>query len=208
MSLFVKLCGIRTESDVAGAIKAGANAVGFVLSASPRRVDISEAARLADLVSHEMLTVAVFHRPGPRLLAETGEVLDPDLYQAEPHTLVGVPADRMLPVVVDGPGLGDRVGEALERSARGMVLVDRAARGGTGRGPDWDRVAALESRDRVILAGGLTPDNVAEAVHRVRPLGVDVSSGIERAPGEKDPGLMIGIVAAARAAMERGEAVR
>lgn len=208
MSLFVKLCGIRTGSDVAAAIEAGADAVGFVLTPSPRRVDISEAARLAALVRHEMVTVAVFHRPGPRLLAETRAVLDPDLYQAEAHTLVGVPAERMLPVVADGPGLGNRIGEELERAERGMVLVDRAARGGTGLGPDLDRVAALESRDRVILAGGLTPDNVADAVHRVRPLGVDVSSGIERAPGEKDPGLMIGFVAAARAALETGEAVR
>jgi phosphoribosylanthranilate isomerase len=208
MSLFVKLCGIRTESDIAAAMNAGANAVGFVLTPSPRRVELSEAARLAALIRHEMVTVAVFHRPGPRLLAETREVLDPDLYQAEPHALVGVPADRMLPVVVDGFGLGERVGEALERAERGMVLVDRTAWGGTGRSPDWDRVAALESRDRVILAGGLTPDNVAEAVCRVRPLGVDVSSGIEQAPGEKDPRLMIGFVAAARAALERGEAVR
>lgn len=208
MSLFVKLCGMRTESDIAAALNAGANAVGFVLTPSPRRVEIAEAARLAALVRHEMVTVAVLHRPGPRILAETRDVLNPDLYQAEPHALVGVPADRMLPVVVDGLGLGERVGKALEQPGRSMVLVDRAARGGTGHSPDWDRVAALGSRDRVILAGGLTPGNVARAVCQVRPLGVDVSSGIEQAPGKKDPRLMIAFVAAARAALKRGEAVR
>jgi phosphoribosylanthranilate isomerase len=81
-----------------------------------------------------------------------------------------------------------------------MVLVDSAAHGGTGHAPSWERVAAVDFRGRLILAGGLDADNVAEAVGLVRPFGVDVSSGIESAPGVKDPVRMRAFVEAARGA--------
>jgi len=90
-----------------------------------------------------------------------------------------------------------------------MVLVDSAARGGTGRASNWDRLAMLESANRLVLAGGLDARNVAEAVARIGPLGVDVSSGIETRPGEKDPDLMLEFVRAARGTAElRGESRR
>ena len=80
-----------------------------------------------------------------------------------------------------------------------MVLFE-AARSGQGERADWERAAALAARTHLILAGGLTPENVGEAIRRVRPFGVDVSSGVESAPGVKDPARIAAFVAAARAA--------
>jgi phosphoribosylanthranilate isomerase len=79
-----------------------------------------------------------------------------------------------------------------------MVVVDRAARGGTGLTPRWERLAGLSGPGRLILAGGLDPENVGDAVSLVEPFGVDVSSGIETAPGKKDPKRMHAFVEAAR----------
>jgi phosphoribosylanthranilate isomerase len=145
-----------------------------------------------------VLGVAVFHNPQPELLARTESEVAPDLFQAETESLAGLPADRILPVVVDGVGLEDSVNRALGSTEIGMVLIDSAAKGGTGRAPDWARLATLRTSSRVILAGGLDPKNVGVAVSTVNPFGVDVSSGIERAPGEKDPDLMRAFVTAAR----------
>jgi phosphoribosylanthranilate isomerase len=98
-----------------------------------------------------------------------------------------------------------RVEAALEVTGSGWVLVDSSARGGTGRRMVWDDLVSLPSRSRLVLAGGLTPDNVAEAVRSVRPGGVDVSSGVEQAPGVKDHELMKAFVTAAQSIEFQGE---
>ncbi len=198
MSLFVKLCGIRTEADLEAAVDAGANAVGFVLTPSPRQISLPVAARLNALLPDSVLGVAVFHDPTPDLLLRVRDEVDPDLFQSELSTLVGLSADKLLPVVVDGESLERDFALAVESAAQKMVLVDRAARGGTGMAPRWERLAGLDGQGRLILAGGLDPDNVGAAVSLVRPHGVDVSSGIEGAPGVKDPKRMRDFVAAAR----------
>jgi phosphoribosylanthranilate isomerase len=200
MSLFIKLCGIRTEPELEVAVEAGADAVGFVLTESARQISLSQAAFLMSLVPKHILGVAVFHDPSPDLLHRTRAEVSPDLFQAEVRSLDAIPVDLALPVVVDGVDLESTVIEALRSTTREMVLVDSSAKGGTGRSPDWDRLSGLPSRDRVVLAGGLNHENVGEAVTRVRPFGVDVSSGIERRPGVKDPDLMRAFVTAARAA--------
>jgi phosphoribosylanthranilate isomerase len=198
VSLFVKLCGIRTRSELEAAVEAGADAVGFVLTPSSRQVSLAEACILMRLVPEDVLGVAVFHDPSPDFLALTESEVAPDLFQAELNALVGRARDRILPVVVDGEALETEMDRALEASGRGIVLVDSAARGGTGQAADWDRLVGTRQRDRVILAGGLNPGNVGEAVSRVGPFGVDVSSGIESSPGVKDPDLMRDFVRAAR----------
>jgi phosphoribosylanthranilate isomerase len=105
-------------------------------------------------------------------------------------------------VVVDGKSLESELARAARLTTRDMVLVDSAARGGTGHRPSWERVAAVDFTGRLILAGGLDVDNVAEAVGLVRPFGVDVSSGVESAPGIKDPARMSAFVEAARGAFQ------
>jgi phosphoribosylanthranilate isomerase len=200
MSLFVKLCGIRTEADLEAAVAAGADAVGFVLTPSPRQVAVPEAARLVSLLPDTVLGVAVYHQPSPELVRRAHEEMGPDLHQSEPATLNGVPADRVLPVIVDGRDVAAAIAGLVADDIERMFLVDSGARGGVGVRPDWDRLARVAPGSRMILAGGLDPGNVAEAISTVRPFGVDVSSGIERGPGEKDPALMRAFVEAARAA--------
>ncbi|MEX1126182.1 MAG: phosphoribosylanthranilate isomerase [Acidimicrobiia bacterium] len=204
MSLFIKLCGLRTTADVESAVDAGANAVGFVMTESPRQVSVAQAARLRSLLPAEVLAVAVLNDPSPGLVQRTSAEVAPDLFQVELQKVSGLPLDRILPVVVDGDGLEDAVARALNATQTGMVLVDSAAKGGTGNRSDWDRLATLETRDRVVVAGGLDPGNVGDAISRIQPFGVDVSSGIERQLGEKDPELMRAFVKAARAAEMRG----
>jgi len=198
LRLFIKLCGLRTPEDVETAIEVGANAVGFVMTESPRRVSVAEAAHLRSLLPAEVLAVAVFHDPPRHLIEQVERRVAPDFFQAEPHVLQGMPRSSILPVVVEGPGMWQRVEAALEMAGTGWVLADSSARGGTGRRMAWDDLVSLPSRSRVVLAGGLTPHNVAAAVRSVRPGGVDVSSGVEQAPGVKDHRLMKGFVTAAR----------
>jgi phosphoribosylanthranilate isomerase len=198
MTLFVKLCGIRTEADLDAAVEAGADAVGFVLTPSPRQVPLSVAACLKAKLPASVLGVAVFHDPTPDLLVRAREEVGPDLFQSELSTLIGISPDRLLPVVVDGESLARDFAVAVSSTVREMVLVDSAARGGTGSAASWERLAELNGPGRLILAGGLNPDNVGAAVSLVRPFGVDVSSGIEKSPGEKDPKRMQAFVDAAR----------
>jgi phosphoribosylanthranilate isomerase len=205
MTLFVKLCGIRSIPDLEAAIEAGADAVGMVMTPSPRQVTPSHARALIKLVPDHVLGVAVFHDPSPEVIRRVEAEVAPDLFQAELSSLTGLPADRILPVVVDSVSIEADLDRALEATTRNMVLVDSAARGGTGRSSDWDRLAGLDTCNKVVLAGGLNHHNVVEAISRVRPFGVDVSSGIEASPGEKDPDLMKVFVEAARSAELKGE---
>jgi phosphoribosylanthranilate isomerase len=201
MSLFVKLCGIANEGDLEIAVDVGADAVGFVLTPSPRQVSLEQAAHLRAMLPDSVLGVAVFHDPSPELLRRAETVVAPDLLQSEHSTLVGVDPGRALPVVVDGDVLEADLIRAVALTDRQMVLVDSASRGGTGKTPSWKRIAAARFQGRLILAGGLGPENVAGAVGLVRPFGVDVSSGVESSPGVKDPSRMRAFVEEARGAI-------
>lgn len=204
MTLFVKLCGIANQADLEAAVEAGADAVGLVITPSPRQVTLSVARSLMSLLPTDVLGVAVFHDPTPQMLLQVQEDVAPDLFQAELRSLAGMPGDRILPVVVDSDSLEVDLDMALETTTSGMVLVDSTAKGGSGMPANWDRLATLATSERVVLAGGLDVGNVAVAVSRVAPFGVDVSSGIERRPGEKDPDLMKAFVRAARGEAPRG----
>jgi phosphoribosylanthranilate isomerase len=197
MSLFIKLCGLGTPADVETAVDAGANAVGFVMTESPRQVSVAQAAFLRSLLPPEVLGVAVFHDPSRQLVEQVASEVVPDLFQADPGSLQGLPQSRILPVVAEGAGFSHRVEAALEVTG-GWVLVDSNTRGGTGRMVAWDDLADIPSRSRLLLAGGLAPHNVADAVRSVRPGGLDVSSGVEQAPGVKNHYLMRAFVTAAR----------
>jgi phosphoribosylanthranilate isomerase len=135
--------------------------------------------------------------------------------QAEPGPCVTAAAieacgARFLPVLHDGPALlRRRLPAGIGASARaaagaagdfGAVLLEARGRGGRGVAPDWARAARLARRVRLVLAGGLTPENVGAAIRRVRPYAVDVSSGVERAPGVKDTRLIRLFIAAVRSA--------
>ena len=204
MSLFIKLCGLKSPADVETAIEVGANAVGFVLTPSSRQIPLAVAARLRRLLPESVLAVAVFNDPSPELIRQALEEVGPDLLQVEARNGTGVPIQKFVPVVLNGKGAEEAVIQALELTETGMVLVDTAEKGGTGRRSDWGRLARMKVRDRIIVAGGLHPGNVTEAISTIQPLGVDVSTGIEREPGRKDPELMRAFVKTARAAEMRG----
>jgi phosphoribosylanthranilate isomerase len=204
VNLWVKLCGVRSEADVAAAVAAGADAIGVVMTPSVRKVDLDTARRLVADAPRELTKVAVFYRPARELVESVRDHVPFDLFQAEPESLEGITGIQILPVVHDRPDLASAV-RGLSTSPRPeRILVESAGRGGTGLSPDWGRVAAIGQLGNVVIAGGLTPDNVAEAVSNLGPRGVDVSSGVESSPGVKDPELMARFVEAARSAVRGG----
>lgn len=191
--MWVKLCGLRSEADVDAAIAAGADAVGFVVVPSPRQVDAETVRRLVQRVAGRATTVAVFRQVHPAAL-EQRAALGVDMVQG---VLDGAPlGPRVLPVLADAADLPEKVmALGAER-----LLVD-GPRFGSGTSADWSRVAEVARERAVILAGGLDPDNVRTAIERVRPMGVDVSSGIESRRGIKSPDRMHAFVQAARSAV-------
>ncbi len=197
MRVWVKICGLTSEAALHAAIEAGADAVGFVFAASPRRVLAREAARLAARVPAGILRVAVMRHPLPAQWDEVAAVLQPDWLQTEAGDFALLrlpPGVQKLPVYRD---VADLDSAALGREDRALF---EAPASGTGEAPDWDRAARLAPLTRLVLAGGLTPENVGEAIRRVRPWGVDVSSGVESALGIKDPAKIAAFIAAVRRA--------
>ena len=199
MHVRVKICGIRDRATLECALQAGADAVGAVLAPSPRRVRLEEAAALFAPFRGRIVRVLVLGRTTARELARALACGEAECVQAEGAEL---PSGRVLPVERDGPDLVLRLGERARRHRR--VLVEG---GGSGRGmrPDWGRVAdAAEAvrlqvpRFRLVLSGGLTPDALLEAIRRVRPYAVDVSSGVEGTAGVKDHGRVRAFLEAAR----------
>lgn len=190
---WLKICGLTTPDAVATALDCGVDAVGFVFHApSPRNVTPERAAELARSVPRDVLRIAVTLHPSQALVDEIAAVFRPDVLQTDADDLqaLHVPMGmRTLPVVRSG-GL-----VPLDLPER---LLYEGPRSGAGAIADWEAARALATRTEVVLAGGLDPSNVAAALAAVRPFGVDVSSGVERAPGVKDPQLIREFVAAAR----------
>ncbi|SDG07147.1 phosphoribosylanthranilate isomerase [Lentzea fradiae] len=198
--MFVKLCGLRTESDVAVAVESGADAVGFVLTASPRRIDADLARTLVAAVPDHVLTVAVVRgipaEEAGELALKTGVgalQLHGDYPKEAFDELAGQPF-QLVRAIALGPGTDVRTGAFGED----LLLIDSPV---AGSGEQWDITRLDENRPtgRWLLAGGLSPETVANAVTAARPWGVDVSSGIESSRGVKDHGRMREFVAAARA---------
>jgi phosphoribosylanthranilate isomerase len=203
--MFIKICGITNEKDALLAIALSADALGFVFaSGSPRMVTVEEA---ADIVKHlpydEVLTLGVFRDERPERVAEIVNRVGlngAQLHGREPTPEV-VYVRQRVPLVIQGFAAGDPAISMAPDGPADLVLVD-APNPGSGRVYDRGQVDGGLDGARLLLAGGLTPDNVAEAIWRVRPWGVDVSTGVEIAPGSgrKDPRKLRRFIQAARAA--------
>lgn len=194
MSVLVKICGLTHRDDVAAALDAGADALGFVFASSPRRVTAEEAAAIADAVPAGVLRVAVMMHPTQADWQTVAGVFRPDVLQTDALDFdhLEVPEDVVRwPVLREGGAAGPKA----------EIFVYEGARSGRGETVDWQRAASLARAGRMILAGGLGPRNVAEAVRAVRPYGVDASSALERVPGRKDRDRMTAFVAAAKSAV-------
>jgi phosphoribosylanthranilate isomerase len=196
-ALWIKICGLTDEAAVTAALQAGADAIGFVFSPSPRQLAPEAAARLAGPARGRALCIAVTRHPKQPLLDEIVRDFKPDGWQTDIGDLGILKVPRQLPIL---PVL--RSGSLALESPPRRFLFEGAV---SGRGviPDWAEAAQLARDSQLILAGGLTPDNVAAAIDAVRPFGVDVSSGVEEQPGRKSPSLIAAFVAAAREAHAR-----
>lgn len=194
---WIKICGLTTPDAVEAAVLAGVDAVGFVFHPpSPRDVSPARARALAAGVPRGVLRVAVAARPSQAQVDALVDALEPDVLQADADVLAALhlpPGLETLPVFRTGGAV------PLRWPAR---FVYEGSTSGRGVRADWGAAREHARAGQLILAGGLSPDTVAAAVGAVAPYGVDVSSGVERTPGVKDPARIRAFVEAARAAVE------
>jgi phosphoribosylanthranilate isomerase len=204
-SIFIKVCGITCVSDALHAVEQGATALGFVLwPKSPRAVTVDRAAEIiAELPSHVM-TVGVFVNESIdsiRIAVDRARLTAVQLHGDEPPAY----ADALDWPVIRAVSVDEIDLAADAWSADTALLVDNidaVRRGGTGSAVDWTRAADIAKTRRIVLAGGLTPENVATAIRAVHPFGVDVSSGVESAPGVKDLNKVTQFISNARLAFQ------
>lgn len=220
MPLWIKICGNTSLADAQLAADAGADAVGFVLAPSPRRVSVAEVASIVPYLPPQLEKIGVFvdasfeeiHAAvagcgltGVQLHFDAAEDLSAKL-----HNFIGQ-ALRVLRVEHFDAGTADSIAEQIAGHARnphvdGVLIDSRTATavGGTGKMFDWiaaqKTVFADHGSLKLVAAGGLNPDNVAEAIAALKPWGVDVVSGVEAAPGRKDAAKVRAFVEQARQA--------
>ena len=193
--LWIKICGMRTREAIEAAAQAGADALGFVFhEASPRNLTVASASALQSYVPAGVERVAVFLHPAQDLVDGVVSAIQPDWVQTDAADLAALrlPAgQRVLPVF--------RSGQARPALLPKRCLLE-SARSGAGERADWQEAAYLAAITEVVLAGGLDAGNIDEAVRRVRPFGVDVSSGVESGQGVKDVVKIRDFIRSARAA--------
>jgi phosphoribosylanthranilate isomerase len=199
----IKICGIRDVDSALAAAEAGADAIGFVFHPkSVRFVEPEEAADIAVMLPPLVSTVAVFVNPSLDKFMEMEELCPTthtQFHGEEREELIRECAPVIKAVKFDAATIAAELKRWNAMPEVDAILVDGSA-GGAGESFDWGALAAVRDRERIdtplIIAGGLTPANVGEAIRVVRPWAVDVSSGVERAPGVKDPALMEAFCAA------------
>ncbi len=186
--MFVKICGTTSEEDALLAIAMGADAVGFVFAPSPRQVSPSAVEHIASRLPRDVMTVGVFrNETAERIVKVTLEagLQGAQLHGDEPPSVTNFVAERIAFTIKAFPAGSDAVARSKEHHAK-VILVDSSSPG-SGQVFDWELVEGVAPGRRLMLAGGLNPDNVALAIEMVRPWGVDVVSGVEASPGRKDP---------------------
>ena len=193
--MLVKICGITRLEDAKAAVDAGATALGFVFwPGSPRAVDPHRARTITASLPPFVTAVGVFaDQPAEYVnevasLAQLGAV---QLHGGESADYIATMSRPVVKAVAVRDGLDLDAARIDVWPSRVVVLLDAhdpVRKGGTGRTVDWSVAAAIARRRPIVLAGGLTADNVGDAIARVRPFGIDVSSGVEAAPGIKDHG--------------------
>lgn len=202
--MFVKICGITTEDDALLAVAMGADALGFVLAPSTRQVSPSVVADIVKRVPPEIATVGVFRDQSPERVVETinaTRLVGAQLHGTESAEQVAW-VRRRVRLVIKGMPAGSPAVPQASRYKADVLLLD-APDPGSGQLFDWRLTDDVPAGVRLMLAGGLTPDNVADAIALARPWGVDVSTGVEAEPGRKDPRKLRAFIAAAKAAAPR-----
>ncbi len=223
---WIKICGTTSRADGWAAVEAGADAVGFVFAPSPRQITPDTAREIAACLPPTTDKVGVFVNASAEYIMETARSVGltvvqlhgdetPEFARRLSRNPDGGPDGRsrlrVFKAVSVTPGIEGALREFAAPGVVDGILLDSAGlrpsgservRGGTGIAFDWKRaedfLPAVAQRIRIILAGGLHPANVAEAVRVLRPWGVDVCTGVEAAPGKKDPGKIRAFIEAVR----------
>ena len=205
--MFVKICGITTEDDGLLAVALGADALGFVFAPSTRQVAVDRARDIVRRLPAEVLTVGVFRDELPDRVVEIVQRAGLGAAQLHGHESAEQTREvrRRIPLVIKCFPAGHPGLSRLAEYGADIIHIE-GEKPGSGEVFDW-RLAedAPKAGHRVLLAGGLHPGPVADGIRQVKPWGVDVSSGVEREPGRKDPVKLREFIDAARAA---GEEIR
>jgi len=202
----LKICGMTRVGDALHAVREGATAIGFVFwKGSPRYIEPERAGEIAAAVPATVTTVGVFVNEPVDAIRETARVAGLRMVQLHGEETpaymeqIGQPVMRAVTL--------DTMVETTKTWPAGTTLLldstDPSRRGAGRAAVDWPRAAVITRGRRVVLAGGLTPDNIEEAIMTVRPIGVDVASGVESAPGVKDLDKVARFLANAQAAFAR-----
>ena len=201
--MFVKICGTTSEDDALLAVAMGADAVGFIFAPSPRQVAPQIAADIVKRLPPEIITIGVFRNEAASRVVEITQAAGLRGAQLHGHETAEETAwirDR-LPMVIKAFAAGDRhvAGAAAYRAD--AILLD-APNPGSGQVFDWAFASEVPLSQRLVIAGGLHAGNVAGAIARTQPWGVDVVTGVEQSPGHKDPVKLRAFIAEVRAASE------
>jgi phosphoribosylanthranilate isomerase len=190
--VFTKVCGITNPGDARVAADAGADAIGLIFAESPRRVDVEEVQKISIALPDGVLKVGVFVDVDPEEVLRIAREVGLDLAQLHgdetPETVAAI-RGAGLPVM---KALRVRNAEALadiQSYEADLFMLDAwsaRVRGGTGETFDWGLAKSVKGRGNIVVSGGLTPENVREAVEFFEPYGVDASSSLEERPGKKD----------------------
>jgi phosphoribosylanthranilate isomerase len=200
--VFVKVDGITTEEDALLVTAMGADAIGFVFAPSSRRMRPDDVRDIVRRLPADVLTFGVFVNEAPARVIEVVQATGlrgAQLHGSTPEETRAV--HQKVRVVFRSFAAGDPAVRAAREHGADAVVVDNP-RPGSGQVFDWSLAEDVSAGQRLVLAGGLTPENVGDAITVVQPWGVDVSSGVEESPGRKDPRKVRAFVANARAAFE------
>lgn len=187
----VKVCGIKTIDEARAAREAGVWAIGLVFAPSLRRVDPGEAARICAAIRNGPLKIGVFVNEELDTIRRIAALCRLDVVQLHGEESPRIVEELVWPVIKSFPVDGVLDHSLFEQWKPWAYHFDSksqgAVRGGTGRVFDWDCLEGLLERERIIVSGGLDPNNVGQLINRLRPWAVDVSSGVEYPGGGKDP---------------------
>jgi phosphoribosylanthranilate isomerase len=203
VSTRIKICGCRSWQDASVAFEAGADAVGMIFAPSPSRIEWSAAAEIGRYAPVDATLVAVFANPSREDISRVRQILADPIIQLsgdEPPSFAREIGGRVIKAVHVGDESAAEIEDACDRYAPALPLLDthvNGSYGGTGRRFDWSRIVAVARWRPLVVAGGLTPENVAICVREVKPFGVDVRSGVET-EGRGDPAKVRRFVQAVR----------
>lgn len=208
MTVRIKICGITNEKDALAAAKFGADALGFIFAPSPRQISVERAQQIIEVLPPLVQTVGVFVDEDPERVMSTAALCGLDILQFhgdEPSAYCGGFEGRVVKAVRLANWDDLAVLSEYSDIVDGLLLDTYVENklGGTGITFDWELAIEAKKHGRIILAGGLNPENIDGAIEMVRPYAVDASSGLERSPGVKDHGKMAQFIGKVRQTANR-----